>query len=175
MFITIKRAKDTPMTYESVPTEDILTQQAEYEKMGPYGPQIAYAVALGIAGVIGVLVVMCLLHSCFRRRRARSTTTKNLQPLKLSSTDTSTTSDTSSTSTAEQELKKQKASEPERAESQVRVFGVQLSFRPRVDFPSRFEGSDDIPDSSRRGFVCDEDVERADWLAGSSGFVYDTA
>ncbi|KAF9654369.1 hypothetical protein BDM02DRAFT_3106735 [Thelephora ganbajun] len=104
MFIPGKRAKDTPMTYETVPTEDILIQQTEYEKMGPNGAQIAYAVALGIAGVIGVLVVMCLLHTCFRRRRARSETAKNLRPLKLLSSDTSTTS---STLTIEEEPEKQ--------------------------------------------------------------------
>ena len=92
----MKRAKDTPMTYESVPTEDILIQQAEYEKMGPNGTRIALAVALGITGVIGVLVVMCLLHACFRRRRTRTETAKNPRPLKLSSTDTSTTSSTMS-------------------------------------------------------------------------------
>ena len=117
MFVPIKRAKDTPMTYESVPTEDILTQQAEYERMGPYGVQIAYAIALSIAGVIGVLVVMCLLHTCFPRRRAGSTTTKNLRPLKLSSLDTPTISSTSSTSTVKQELENQKVLDPEKAES----------------------------------------------------------
>ena len=119
MFIPGKRATDTPMTYESVPTEDILIQQAEYEKMGPYGAQIAYAIALGIAGVIGVLVVMCLLHTCFRRRRARLATTKNLRPLKLSSSDTSTTS---TSLTIEQEPEKQKELDPEKAGSQVRAF-----------------------------------------------------
>ena len=124
MFITIKRAKDTPMTYESVPTEDILTQQAEYEKMGPYGAQIAYAVALGVAGVIGVLVVMCLLHTCFRRRRARLAAAKNLRPLKLSSPDTLTASSTSSTLMVEQEPEKQKVSDLEKAGSQVLAFRV---------------------------------------------------
>lgn len=114
MFIPGKRAKDTPMTYESVPTEDILIQQAEYEKMGPTGAQIAYAVALGIGGVIGVLVMMCLLHTCFRRRRARVATAKNLRPLKLSSADTSTTS---STLTVDQQSEKHwKMSDPEKAE-----------------------------------------------------------
>lgn len=106
------------MTYEVVPTEDILIQQAEFEKTGPNGAQIAYAVALGIAGVIGMLVVMCLLHTCFRRRRARTTTTKNLRPLKLCPSDTSMTS---STLTVEQELEKQKISNPEKVESQVRA------------------------------------------------------
>lgn len=114
MFILTKRAKDTPMTYESVPTEDILIQQAEYERMGPSGAQIAYAVVLGIAGVIGVFVMMCLLHACFRRRRARAATAKNLRPLKLSSVDTSTTS---STLTVEQQPGKEKVSDPEKAES----------------------------------------------------------
>ena len=123
MFITIKRAKDTPMTYESVPTEDILTQQAEYEKMGPYGAQIAYAVALSVAGVVGVLVVMCLLHTCFRRRREHSAKAKNLRPLKLSSPDTSTTSGISSTLTVEQEAEKQ-VSDPEKTGRQVRVFSA---------------------------------------------------
>jgi hypothetical protein len=102
------------MTYESVPTEDILVQQAEYEKMGPNGAQIACAVALGIAGVIGVLVMMCLLLTCFRRRRARTAMAKNLRPLKLSSSDTSTTS---STLTVGQKPGKQKVSDPEKAES----------------------------------------------------------
>ena len=113
MFIAIKRAKDTPMTYEPVPTEDILVQQAEYEKMGSNGAQIALAVGLGITGVVAVLVVMCLLHACFRRRRARTEAAKNLRPLKLSSTDTSTTS---STSSVEQKLGKQETSDPEKAE-----------------------------------------------------------
>jgi len=119
MFVTGKRATDTPMTYESVPTEDILTQQAEYEKMGPYGAQIAYAVALGIAGVVGVLVMMYLLHTCFRRRRARSATTNGLQTQKPSISNPSTTSIASSTSTVEQETGKQKMSDPEKAERQV--------------------------------------------------------
>lgn len=121
MFIPGKRAKDTPMTYEPVPTEDILIQQAEYEKMGPYGAQIAYAVALGVAGVIGVLVAMCLLHTCFRRWRARSAAAKNLRPLKLLSSDTSTTS---STLAVEQEPEKQKVTDPEKAESGSCVFNT---------------------------------------------------
>ena len=113
MFIAIKRAKDTPMTYESVPTEDILIQQAEYEKIGPTGTQIAFAVALGITGVVGVLAAMCLLHACFRRRRARTEAAKNLRPLKLSSTDSSTTS---STLSVEQKLRKEQVSDPEKAD-----------------------------------------------------------
>jgi len=112
MFIAIKRAKDTPMTYESVPTEDILIQQAEYEKIGPNGAQIAFAVAFGITGVIVVLATMCLLHACFRRRRARVETAKNLRPLKLSPAD----SPTSSTLSVEQEPGEQKMSDPEKAE-----------------------------------------------------------
>jgi len=112
MFITIKRAKDTPMTYESVPTEDILAQQAEHEKIGPNGAQIALAVTLGITGVVVVLAAMCLLHACFRRRRARREATKNLRPLKLSSTDSSTTS---STLSVEQKPGKE-VSDPEKAE-----------------------------------------------------------
>jgi len=118
MFVLGKRAKDTPMTYESVPTKDILIQEAEYEKAGPNGAQVAYAVALSVAGVIGVLVVMCLLHTCFRRRQARTTTERNLRPFKLSSENTSTTS---STLAAEQGPGKQ-VSDPEKAESQVRAF-----------------------------------------------------
>jgi len=119
MFIAIKRAKDTPMTYESVPTEDILIQQAEYEKIGPNGVQLAFAVAFGITGVIGVLATMCLLHACFRRRLARTEAAKNLQPPKLSSTDSSMTS---STLSVEQKEGKQKMSGPEKAEGQVRAF-----------------------------------------------------
>ena len=113
MFIAIRRAKDTPMTYESVPTEDILIQQAEYEKIGPNGAQIAFAVTLGITGVVGVLAAMCLLHACFRRRRTRTETAKNLRPLKLSSTDSSATS---STLSVEQNPGKQKVSDLEKAE-----------------------------------------------------------
>jgi uncharacterized protein (DUF2062 family) len=92
MFILMKRAKDTPMTNESAPTDDILIQQAQYEKFGPDGAQIACAVVLGIVGVVGVLVVMCLLHTYFRRRRARTAIAKNLRPLEPSFPDISTTS-----------------------------------------------------------------------------------
>ena len=114
MLIPRRPAKDTPMTYESVPTEDILVQQAEYEKMGPNGAQIAFAVALGVAGVIVVLAAVCLLHTCFRQRRERTAMAKNLRPLKLSSTDSSTTS---STLAEERKPGEQKVPDPEKAES----------------------------------------------------------
>lgn len=112
------------MIYESVPTEDILTQQAKYEKIGPYGVQIAYAIALGIAGVL--VVIMFLLHTYFQQRG--SETMRQLRPLKPMSSNIPITCSTSSTLTVEHGPGEQKVWDPEKAGSQIRGLDVLSSF-----------------------------------------------
>jgi hypothetical protein len=118
MFIPREGARDALTTYEAAPTNDALIQRAEYERMGPNGGQVAYAVGLVIAGAVGALGVVYLLYTCFRWRRARLATAKNLRPLKLLSPVASTTS---STLTVGQEPEKQ-VIDPGKAGNQVRVF-----------------------------------------------------
>jgi hypothetical protein len=71
MMFIFGRATDTPMTPDSYIGDDVIAQEAEYEKLAPSGKQVATVVGASIAALVGLLLGIYVFNQVQRWYRMR--------------------------------------------------------------------------------------------------------